>query len=133
MARPLTAWHLGSSSNRMWALRLKPLPVEFPSQAPPSPPPGVFLWLREARGSGMQVSKGRRHSHTLTKGPLHIVSRPWAVCTHCAQGNLPWAPALACSTHFFGLRASFSGSLILPPQNLGFSHIGHWSQGTHGA
>lgn len=73
MARPPDSLHLDSSSDRMWALKPKPLPAEFPFQTTPIPPSGVFLQLQEARGSGMQISKGRRHSHTVTKGPLHIV------------------------------------------------------------
>lgn len=50
---------------------------------------------------------------------------------HCSSEISPGL--LPCSTHFFGLRASFSGSLILPPPTLGFSHTGHWSWGAHGA
>lgn len=81
----------------------------------------------------MHITKEGRHSHTLTKdSPCTSFSQPCAVCTCCPHGNLPWAPELACSAHF-GLRASFSGSLILPLPTLGFTHIGSRSWGTHGA
>lgn len=59
---------------------------------------------------------------------------PTLGCVHTLpHGSLPWAPVLACSTQFFGLRAFLSGCLILSPPTLGFSHTRHWSWGTHGA
>lgn len=74
-----------------------------------------------------------RHS---PKAPCTSLPRPWTIYVHLRGPiwNNPWAPALACSTHFFGLRAPLSGSLMIPSPALSFSHTsGHESWGAHPA
>lgn len=129
----MTAWRLDSSSDRMWALRPKPLPAEFPSQAPsPQPYPQVCSFSSSRPGPQACRSQGKEAATQSPKAPAHYVPYPGCVRT-LPHGRLPWAPVLACSTQFFGLRAFLSGSLISLLPTLGFSHTRHWSWGTHGA
>lgn len=87
----------------MWVLRPQPLPAEFPSQAPcPQPHPQVYSFSSSRPGPQACRSQGKGHSH---QRPLHITF-PTLGCVHTLpHGSLSWAPGLACSTQFFGLRA----------------------------
>lgn len=70
------------------------------------------------RRPGAQACRSERKGGIAThQRPLaHRIPDPGlCACTHAAPSEISWAPALACSTYCFGLRASLSGSLIIPP------------------